>query len=758
MISIPVLTAIVVLAAVGAVFSVILTVRFLPVINFKKTQNILNEVTQSLSSLPPSNMDNLIAVNKIATEELNSVSGLTLMNSWKRFYNVAVMVYQRLAAPPAGKFFSFDAFIAEFNIKNSFFQVSLLISLFSVFSFASPAAVSLFAQNGEFSGFGIAAGLVSVFICLCALSYVCLTYRARVERMRAVFYLFVNSLDSCFLPSDSPNNTALILRSNKEASESYNNAINILTQKIDSFLLDKIAPGITDIFSQSVKQYIGPAISELNREVSANLEKIIENYGETLNEMPKAFFEKLSAETGNSLEKLSKRIERVAEQMSGAGESYSGMINNANDVMRQNLEACEQAYQAVFKVSDLNNEVLSFLKESSASAEKMSVSVSSFIEAAQQNTQVVSEIGSRSEKLSAEVGVKLEGFSKNMAEFTESLNEDISQTRNLSENTAKSLEAFYNKYITGMKNNMDIIIQSNMDMADMLSQSVLKLNNIGDEQIQESARRASEIIGGVSAEVSKLTEKMAQNVEDVWAKYTLQISKDVQLVMENNSQTAEALAKSVIKIDEAGSEQFEKASKVAAEMINGISFEMREAMQGIGTDVATSIQSAYKENEAYIQSLTERTERLVKEYDAYFAGINENTNHIMTDMDFTVTNALNRLSEDITAIIERFNTSISESADRYETNSKDLVHSFVEQTRDMGLYAHEINIDISKLSESLKDSVSIFNDKMKEGIFVTFEEFDKGVAEFTNRMTSTIEAIREAVDALPQALSAQQRS
>lgn len=78
-------------------------------------------------------------------------------------------------------------------------------------------------------------------------------------------------------------------------------------------------------------------------------------------------------------------------------------------------------------------------------------------------------------------------------------------------------------------------------------------------------------------------------------------------------------------------ERLDKGTSQTSDMLTDISREMREAMKNTGTDIAESIQGAYKENEKHITTLTERTENLVSEYDNYFSNIDKSTANIITD-------------------------------------------------------------------------------------------------------------------------------
>jgi len=633
--------------------SFLLAMRYVASVPVGKTVSALNQAAKKLQEYPPCDMNNLDNADKIAHDEFSSVPASRLLESWQWYITDASSLYLRQAVPSPKAYFPFDILAENLRVKNDYARSSFMGVFLSVFSFLICIVIPTFQGQGDdyMTGVGFAVGSLAMLICMLAFIMTTLSYRTKHRNLKIALNNYSISLASRLVGAEAPNNTSLILRSNKEAMESYKQSIDTLANKIDKFVSGQITPAVAETFNKTVAEYIGPALNNLNN--SAN----------------------------ESLNKLSLEYDKILQS---------------------------------------NKEVSSFLNESQKSAAAVAASADTLTQASKETSAMVRDISLRNDEISADITNRLGGLTESITEFTAKLNEGLA---------------------------------SNAKTAEELSKAMQRITSIGDEHINESAKTASVIIQSISDETAKMALKTSEAVEALFSKYAMQMTKDVELVMESNSNTAKALAESVIKIDNAGSAQFEKASEVASSMITDISREMRNALQNIGTDVADSIQSAYKENEKYINSLTERTEALVKEYETYFDGMTKNTSNIMADMDFVITGALNRLSTDITEIIDKFNETVSGSAERYETGSRELVMTLSEQTREMGLYAHEINLDVTSLAGNLKDSVTVFNKQMNQGINHTFTEFDKGLAEFTKRMTNTIDAIREAVDGLPTAIA-----
>jgi hypothetical protein len=96
------------------------------------------------------------------------------------------------------------------------------------------------------------------------------------------------------------------------------------------------------------------------------------------------------------------------------------------------------------------------------------------------------------------------------------------------------------------------------------------------------------------------------------------------------------------------------------------------------------------------------------------------------------------------------NTSVLE---QYKDSTTNLLQSFDEQARSISLYAKEMNFDITELSANMRESVATFTTGIREGIELTVGDFDKGLAELTERLAVTVEGISDAVENLPAAIN-----
>ncbi|GHU56857.1 hypothetical protein AGMMS49975_21010 [Clostridia bacterium] len=777
------------------VASLIVTIHYMRFSTVTKITGVFKTLLGRITSLKGgSDMKNLPQIDKAIRESFAQLPDSKLLESWQWFMKDVNEVYEGEAAPSPANYLSYDNLIENLRIKWAYLQASFLITFLAFFAMITCPIIPLLTEDSKLLPIGIAIGLIAMLLSLLFFLLVTLSYRSKLNEIGKGMSDIITSVASRLYSAEAPNNTSLILRSNKESMNAYKESVEILTARMNSFISDEVTPAITATFDKTIKDYIGPSIEKTLYSVHDTFRKLGIAQERQVELMCNQFSDIMVNQTSTSISALNQKTSELSEMFKQAGEYYGKVITQSGDVMRQNFDASKQAYDAMIAATEANGKVLDYLKESSETSAAIGESVNILTSLTTQNTATLENMSRSNNETSSNLAERIDGMNAELGKFTTQL-EEVSQTTagvaastvssvdgtfakyikymeenlskiaksngdisaklaNASADAAVSVQGLFDKYIDKMGDGIKQILDSNAETSNALAQSVLKIDNIGDEQFEQSAKVASKIIDGISAEVAKLASGTTGAVQEVFQKYAKEMSENVRDVMENNSNTAKMLADSVVKIDNAGSVQFEKASQVASEMIEGISEQMNEAMKGIGTEIAESISSAYKESESVIENLKEGTHKLVAEYEEYFSKINTTTTSLMTDMDVTITSAIQHMADELKVVVDSFAELMEKSSDSYAESSQDIMMKFDEQTRNMGLYAQEINLDVANLSSGLKESVSLFNEEMNKGVLSTFVEFDKGVADFTKRMAGTIEAVREAVEALPEAIRA----
>ena len=231
-----------------------------------------------------------------------------------------------------------------------------------------------------------------------------------------------------------------------------------------------------------------------------------------------------------------------------------------------------------------------------------------------------------------------------------------------------------------------------------------------------------------------------------------QISEALKTAVVSNEETAKRLAATMESLANAGTEQYEKAAEAAAKLLNDVVNEMNKAMDGVGHEIAESINRASADSVEIIDRLAEKTTLLKEEYDKYFERVEKMNQSNLDEMDFHMQNVISHFSEEATGIMGKLEGNISRAMELFEGNTTNMLASLDEQSRSIGLYAHDLNIDIGELSKNLRESVQLFTDQLHTGVERTFQDFDGGLTEVSRRLANTVESIRESVENLPKAL------
>ena len=201
-------------------------------------------------------------------------------------------------------------------------------------------------------------------------------------------------------------------------------------------------------------------------------------------------------------------------------------------------------------------------------------------------------------------------------------------------------------------------------------------------------------------------------------------------------------------------EQYIGLSGMVSDMMSNITGRMNEAMTNAGREIAKGIQEATSDNAQAIADLTEQATRLREDYDTYFGRLEDSTKQTLDDMDFHVQNITAGITEQTGAMLKDILEQNTQVLEQYKDSTTNLLQSFDEQARSIGLYAKEMNFDITELSSNLRESVATFTAGVREGIELTVGDFDKSLAELSERLAVTVEGISDAVEHLPDAINA----
>jgi hypothetical protein len=783
------------------IVSVVVAVYYL---KFSKTAvfvTVFSGISGQIESMKLGKMSNLQSIDRVMKEQLGRLSA-GLMDAWQWFMNDVNVIYEGEAAPALDRYFTLESLNEKLDIKMTYLRSTYLMAFLAFFAaFVCPVVPML--TNDELFGVGMAVGLVSMLFSLLLFLLVTLSYRQKESVMASSLHALVAVVSSRLYSAEAPNNTSLILRSNKEAMETYKTSVEILTERMNRFISEEVTPTITQVFNKTITDHIAPSLAKMDRALAESIHNMTVAQDKHLYDLGQTVFQDVVKGSGESMKFFVQQLMNISQVLDKSVQSYQSSHEINARAVYEAMGLNKIAYEAMNEAAKSNADVLAYLKRSDQTLEAVSASVVTLTNISENMGKDLAELGrtsiGTSQNLSSKIAEMSEGmtalggkledsatyssslmteasdkmsrsfesyaenidgaFSKyvenlngTLGKISESNAEVSAKLTNAAVEASGGVEKLFQKYVTGFAKEIKILLEKAEESNSLISSVARKLQDAETEQFEAASEAAAKILEEISSGAGKLAEQTCGKVNSVLEQYSSVMRDSVRDVMESNGDTAKMLAESVVKIDSAGSSQFEKASQVAANMIEGISREMREAMKGIGTDIASTIESAYKESGDFLKQLDEKQKQLIEEYDQYFGNMDQSTIRIMTDLDASITGMVSRLAEDITSIVGSFNEASVKTSEQYEEATKEIMTMFSEQTRDMGLYAHEINADVSVLAAGLKDSIELFNNQMHKGIVDTFVDFDKGVAEFTKRMTDTIEAVREAVEALPAAL------
>lgn len=595
--------------------------------------SLLSHVAKRINELRPCEMENLDAIDSF----FDSARDDSLKAAFARFQIEAARLLGNETAPEASGYFTFKSIYAMPD-DGSWFRIFRVISgAYGLFAALIPPAWILLAptrvaHNELFVALGVSALTImwfaAVYMIVTALGHKAyLTARMALEAIES-------SLRYALPTAGDATVTALLLKSARQNGVSFAESSAMIAAKIDSFVVDSVAPVATRAFVSAIDEYIRPILASMDGTLASLSEAILEKQENGLRILADRFGEQLYSVTSARMTELCETIETVNTGLSGLNAEFGDFAGQ----IRLGLEEDRATLSTVAGLS-----------LQTAEAQRHS--------------------------------------SESIREFSERL----SEIRILSDSLSARLDS-----------------------------------------------------------MSKAQELMTENL----TKVVISVTNALRKAMDSNADTAAKLGITIDALANAGSEQYEKAARAAASLLENIVTEINKAMDGVGKEISESIGKATGESAEIVGRLTEQTMALKQEYDGYFTRVDEQNRRNYDELDFHMQNVTARFSDEAIAVISKLQESISDAMGLFEGNTASLLSNLDEQSRAIGLYAKELAFDVSSLSTNLRESVAEFSEHVRQGVAGTFEEFDEGLSEVSKRLANTVESIRDSVENLPKTLSA----
>ena len=297
--------------------------------------------------------------------------------------------------------------------------------------------------------------------------------------------------------------------------------------------------------------------------------------------------------------------------------------------------------------------------------------------------------------------------------------------------------------------NMQILLQK---LPDVISQKVgekisevlepafekinLTMETFANKVSENQMEGVSEIVNSFVAEMNSSLGDSFKNLGEV-INETCELQKQNSGFMQNILQDIEKMTVNIRDINEMS----DKTIREFSEYINKVE-ELQSIINSNFTSANIQMEEQHrlqKEQQEYIRTLVE-----------YEKQISEASNSFTTSMVEQI-EALNKMEKDISDSTRENMKTLAEKASEY---SESLAEVAKKQIQEVLAVSNNTTGDMDRASKELTNASQQFNNQLINSLNVTFDTFDKNLAEITRHLSGTIAEVDATTERVPQVVVA----
>ena len=311
----------------------------------------------------------------------------------------------------------------------------------------------------------------------------------------------------------------------------------------------------------------------------------------------------------------------------------------------------------------------------------------------------------------------------------------------------------------------------------LLNQSLTTITEKLNQVLETST---AEMMQAFATAADELNQKYASGSDTLSLTFTSGTEQLKQALSTGSDQLAQIYSSSKIDLSQAivsGTEQLSQSLAISSEQLSKSLLTSSEQLSlNLAANSDRYNQSLLSGTEQLGDALI-RTSELASNLQELLAASQESSNRFRQDqlqveeqiggyfdlMHKQIIQVQDDLQTNLVDIFAKFTdlttTSLTQSDEQYQAmvtklseDSTQLMNMLDDQVRDLSFLVRDIASEISGLNKSMDGSLQLFGEQMQNSTRITFESFDKGLADVVGQLTDTIRLISDAVDDLPAAV------
>lgn len=445
----------------------------------KKSVSQLKALVITMKYMAPCFMENM----EILEESMSKLKEKTVLEAWKNFSQDTRMLLGGTITPEPKAYFNYDEIYAVPRGEKEFSTLWAVLFALGIFVFCLTPAIVLM------GGFDLAFLPIAFGISLSSAAFVALTFvvffiyfrrtTALAERELA---LFVKSLETVLPVGSIGAQTGLLLEGTRQNTIAFENTAKQIGNRIDEFTVNGITPIVARSFENAIEKNLTPGVNRMEANLAELSSAIVMRQEAGMKTLADSFADRLT-------DTIEVRIQAMCENVDKINGSMKELENNMN-VSITTLETSLQADRgALAQACERIKEAAEIQKSAS---ENISV-LSSHLEATEKLVDTLMSWDELIEKSSLVIADSLRSAVESNVETAKGLANTMASLANAgTEQYEKAAEA-------GAKFLNDIIIEMNKSM-----------DGVGHEIAESITKASSESVGIID----RLAEKTDQLKEE----------------------------------------------------------------------------------------------------------------------------------------------------------------------------------------------------------------------------------------------------
>ncbi len=538
----------------------------------------------------------------------------------------------------------------------------------------------------------------------------------------------LNSLDrSANLQNQSQEAAQLVLKSLSDSRL----AITDSSAKLDQIYASS-AENLNQTFSISserLTQTLSAGTDQLTQTVNTSSEQLARTFNTSTEQLTQTFntsTEQLTQTFNTSTEQLSQTFnigtEKLSQTFTTGGDQLLEIFTTGGAVLNQSLTSG----------SDQLNQSYSKGSEQISSAMQLGAG------------QIEKAFNLNQDKLNDALTASADYFKQALVSNAENLTTSLStSTGMLNDSTDRLNEStgLLNQALTTIAEKLNQVLEtSTVEMKLAFASAADELNlkyTSGSDTLSRTFETGTEQL---NLALSSGADQLAQVYSSSKVDLNQAIVSGTELLTQSLVTSSEQLSQNLV----ANSERYNQSLLSGTEQLGDALIRTSELASNLQDLLSASQESTNRFRQDQLQ--------VEEQIGGYFDQMHQQIIQVQDDLQSNLVDIFSKFTDLTTTSLTQSDEQYQAMVTRLSEDSTQLMNMLDDQVRDLSFLVRDIASEISGLNKSMDGSLQLFGEQMKSSTQMTFESFDKGLADVVGQLTDTIRLISDAVDDLPAAV------